>query len=91
MLHSDRGGPADSKPDFGGFDSCMEHNMKPYNLGNKLSSGTTSPTGSWKVDYHLHTRKGRKIENWWEGMVNYISRSTRKQQLKKDINETDKI
>lgn len=59
--------------------------MKPYNLGKKLSSGTTSFSGSWKTDYHLHTKKGRKIENWWEGMVHFVSRRTVKQDIKRQI------
>lgn len=60
--------------------------MKPYNLGKKLSSGTSDMGIPWKKDYHLHTKKGRKIENWWEGMTNYVSRRKLKQELKKLIN-----
>ena len=56
--------------------------MKYFKLGKKLSSGTTNCGVPWKKDYHLHI-KNRKIENWWEEMVNYVSRKTMKQRLKK--------
>lgn len=62
--------------------------MKPYNLGKKLSSGTAKWGVPWKKDYHLHTKRGRKLENWWEGMINYTSRRTEKQKLKRLLNET---
>lgn len=91
MRHLVRGGLADSKPDGAGSTPAWRTIiMKPYNLGKKLSSGTTDCNGSsWKKDYHLHTKRGRKLENWWEEMINYISRRTEKQKLKRKINFED--
>lgn len=89
MLHWAIGWSLVPKTNISGFDSCMEHNMKPYNLGKKLSSGTTSFSGSWKTDYHLHTKKGRKIENWWEGMVHFVSRRTVKQDIKRQLDSDE--
>jgi len=40
--------------------------MKPYGREKKISGA-----GLWKKDYHLH-RKGRKLENWWEGMTDFL-------------------
>lgn len=58
--------------------------MKYFKLGKKLSSGTTNCSVPWKKDYHIHI-KNKKIENWWEGMVNYVSRKTMKQRIKREI------
>jgi hypothetical protein len=55
--------------------------MKPYGREKKI---TQNP--SWKKDYHLH-RKGRKIESWWEGIADFISRSRIKQIVRKEIDE----
>ena len=56
--------------------------MKPYGRKNEpIKSGNT-----WKIDYHLHTKKGRKIENWWEDMSeDYIDRGSIKQRVRKEI------
>lgn len=53
--------------------------MKPYGREKKISGA-----GLWKKDYHLH-RKGRKLENWWEGMTDFLSRTAMKQKFKKEV------
>ena len=53
--------------------------MKPYGREKKISGA-----GLWKKDYHLH-RKGRKLENWWEGFCNLVSRTTMKHRIKREI------
>ena len=55
--------------------------MKPYGRGKKINGA-----GLWKKDYHLH-RKGRKLENWWEGITDFLSRSTMKQKFKKEVED----
>lgn len=55
--------------------------MKPYGREKKIMQNP-----SWKKDYHLH-RKGRKIESWWEGIADFISRSRIKQIVRKEIDE----
>ena len=57
--------------------------MKPYGRKNEPIKGGNT----WKIDYHLHTKKGRKIENWWEDMSeDYIDRGSIKQKLKRRLN-----
>lgn len=52
--------------------------MKPYGREKHVSGGQT-----WKKDYHLHDKKHRKVESWWEGITDFLSRSAMKQKLKK--------
>lgn len=59
--------------------------MKPYGGREKpIRGGRGFRTGNWKVDFHIH-RKGRKLENWWEGIADVLSRSAMKQRLKRNI------
>ena len=53
--------------------------MKPYGREENLKCGKRP----WKTDYH--PQKGFK--NWWEDMVQYLSRSRMKQKYKKEINK----
>lgn len=55
--------------------------MKPYGREKKI---TQNP--SWKTDYHLHKR-GRKVESWWEGIADFLSRSAMKQKFKKEVKD----
>lgn len=55
--------------------------MKPYGREKKISGA-----GLWKKDYHLH-RKGRKLENWWEGMTDFLSRTAMKRKFKKEVED----
>lgn len=55
--------------------------MKPYGREKKISGA-----GLWKKDYHLH-RKGRKLESWWEGMTDFLSRTAMKQKFKKEVDD----
>lgn len=55
--------------------------MKPYGRNKSVKA-----SGNWKKDYHIH-RKNRKIENWWEAIINYSKRGAINQQVKKEINE----
>jgi len=55
--------------------------MKPYGR-EKIVSGSKS----WKHDYHIH-KNGKKLENWWEAICDYLDRSTMKQNVKKEINK----
>lgn len=52
--------------------------MKPYGREKNLKGGKP-----WKLDYH--PKKG--YINWWETMVDFLSRSTIKQNYKKSIEE----
>ena len=52
--------------------------MKPYGREKNLKGGKP-----WKVD--VHPKKG--YINWWEGMVDYLTRSRMKQIWKKDIDD----
>lgn len=52
--------------------------MKPY-LREKKIKGLT-----WKRNYHVHLNN-KKIGNWWEDMDTFISRSTVKLRIKKEI------
>lgn len=54
--------------------------MKPFGREKNLKG-----SGVWKKDYHIH-HKNRKVSNWWEDIVNNLSRTTIKQNIKKDIN-----
>ena len=54
--------------------------MKPYGREKKVEG-----SGGWKKDYHLHDRNHRKIESWWEGICDYVSRARMKQDIKKEI------
>jgi hypothetical protein len=53
--------------------------MKPYGREKKVKGWKN------KVDYHVHTKKGRKIRNWWEEIINLIPRTTIKQKIRKEI------
>ncbi len=55
--------------------------MKPYGRGKKVNGA-----GLWKKDYHIH-RKNRKLENWWEGITDFLSRSAMKQKFKKEVED----
>lgn len=54
--------------------------MKPYGREKKISG-----SGLWKKDYHLHNKKHRKVESWWEAIADYLSRSAMKQKVKKEM------
>lgn len=58
--------------------------MKPYGR-----IKTVKGSGSWKKDYHLHTKKGRKLESWWEGICDHLSRSRMKEIWKKEVDNKD--
>ena len=55
--------------------------MKPYGREKKLSSG-----GIWKKDYHIH-RNGHRLQNWWEDICKFYTRSVMKQKTKKEIDK----
>jgi hypothetical protein len=55
--------------------------MKPYGREKKVKG-----SGSWKKDYHVH-QDGKRLQNWWEDMCNYLFRSTMKQNVKKEIDK----
>jgi hypothetical protein len=64
--------------------------MKPYGREKKIRGGASRwSNGNWKKDFHTHT-SFRKIGNWWEDMCTIISRSSMKQNFKKDISD-DKV
>ena len=57
--------------------------MKQFGLEKKVS-GAQHGRNPWKVDYHLH-ENGHKLENWWEGFCNLVSRTTMKHRIKREI------
>lgn len=61
--------------------------MKPYGREKKVKGGN-SHGSNWKRDYHLH-ENGKKVESWWEGICDLISRSAMKQKIKKDIQDIE--
>ena len=58
--------------------------MKPYGRNKYITGGQ-----EWKKDYHLHDKRHRKVESWWEGIADFISRSAMKQTLKKEIDKEE--
>ena len=48
--------------------------MKPYGLLRKIKHFKA------KKDYHLHSKKGKKIESWWEDYSTIYSRTTMKRE-----------
>ncbi len=56
-----------------------ELQMKPYGREKNVKG-----CGKWKEDHHLH-KNGKKIEHWWEVIVNCLPRKTIKQNVKKEI------
>ena len=50
--------------------------MKPYGRFKKVKGGKP-----WKVD--VHPKKG--FVNWWENMCDFLTRSTMKQNWKKEV------
>lgn len=57
--------------------------MKPYGRTNE----TVKENPRWKKDYHLHDKNGRKLKNWWEEIIGYVSRGSIKQKIKKQIEQ----
>lgn len=56
--------------------------MKPYGRKNEPIKGGND----WKKDYHLHSKNGKKIGNWWEEMSEaYVDRGSIKNKVKKEI------
>ena len=52
--------------------------MKPYGREKNLKGN-----GPWKTDYH--PRPKRKWKNWWEDIVQPLSRSAMKRRWKKEV------
>jgi hypothetical protein len=52
--------------------------MKPYGRLKKVKGGKP-----WKVD--VHPKKG--FINWWEDMCDFLTRSTMKQNWKKEVDK----
>jgi len=55
--------------------------MKPYGREKRISQNP-----SWKIDYHLH-KNGRKLESWWEGMADILSRTEIKRRWRNKAKE----
>jgi len=55
--------------------------MKPYGREKKIKNGW-----GYKVDCHPK-KLGKEWVNWWEDMCTIITRSTMKQNLKKEIDK----
>ena len=53
--------------------------MKPQGRLNNVKC-----SGIWKKDYHIHI-KNKKIENWWESIIQYKKRGYINQIIKKQI------
>lgn len=55
--------------------------MRPFGRVKTVKGGN-----EWKKDYHLH-KKNRKLENWWEDITDFLSRSSIKRMVKKYIDK----
>ena len=60
--------------------------MKPYGRKNEPIKSSHSFGRPWKIDYHCHNKKHRKIGSWWEEMSeDFIDRGAIKQKVNKQI------
>lgn len=56
--------------------------MKPYGRKDEPIKGGNF----WKRDYHLHSKNGKKLDNWWEEMSEaYVDRGSIKNKVKRKI------
>ena len=63
--------------------------MKPYGREKKVNGSDHRFGSHWKKDYHMHDKKHRKVESWWEGICDYLSRTEIKRRWRKDIENED--
>lgn len=53
--------------------------MKPYGRDKRYQCH-----GS-KIDHHMHDKKHRKVKNWWEVIIDCVSRGSINHEVKKEI------
>lgn len=61
--------------------------MKPYGREKKVNGSSHKYGSHWKKDYHVHDRNHRKVESWWEEICDYLSRTSIKGLVKKQIDD----